>query len=584
MPRNISVGAVESEKKGKNSSSYAESENFLQNINRKIGKDLNYDYTVVKKTKKKKRPSKFQRSFKKFLKKTRLYIVAAVLGYIAERFIDFAFKDKHSSRKIKSVNIRNTNVFYRVGVLFKHYAKITYMIILGIFRLIMPVIIPLAGVSIIIFSVWTLNTYAIALQVTIGNDIAYINNENEFETINNLVVDQVMKQTDGEYAMESIPVMQFALVPKGEMTPKAEIYNTLYTNVQEYLGQSFGFFIDGQLVGTSKNEAVFSILQKELLEPYLSGEKNEKYEIVNNIEIIRDTYSRSYEKDYDELKALFTTSPAPVKHTVRKNESLQDIAKIYNISVPVIVLMNEGINPEYVAPGTVLTIGKPHSQLTVQTIRYVTYNDIIPYSTKRTNTDTLYENSTSVKQKGVNGSNEIVSEIREVNGIETSRTIIKTKRIKDPINQQILVGTKKIAPSGKFIWPLPSSKNAYVSSSYGWRTLRGKRNFHRGIDLAGTGYGSEIYASDGGKVVAAGWDKNGLGNYVRIDHGNGIETYYGHCSKIAKGIKPGVKVYQGQLIAYVGSTGNSTGNHLHFAIYDQNADSFMDPLPYIKRK
>lgn len=581
MPRNIGIGgAVETKKGNRKSSGYAETQDSLQYLNSET--DFGLDDSIVIE---KRKPSKFTRKAKKIIKKTHLNILFAIFGYIIERFFVFAFKGKKDSHKLKSVNIRNTNIFYRVYVFIKHYLKITFVLISGIFRLIMPVVIPLAGVFIICFSVWSLNTYAIALEVTMGNDrIAYVNNQNEFEDINNMVTDQVMKQADGEYAMESMPILQFALVPKNEITEKTEIYNTLYTKVQEYLGQSYGFFIDGQIVGTSKNEAVFTILQQELLTPYLSGEKNEKYEIINSIEIIKDTYSRSYEKDYDELKALFTTSPAPVTHTVRKNESLEDIAKMYNISVPVIILMNDGLNPEYVAPGTVLNVGKPFQQLTVQTTRYITYNEVIPYSTKRTKTDSLYENTTDIKQKGVNGSNEVTAEVREVNGIETSRVAISTKRIKDPIAQQILVGTKKIAPSGKFIWPLEPKKSAYVSSPFGPRTLYGRRDIHRGVDIAGVGYGAEIYASDAGVVVATGWDKNGLGNYVRIDHGNGIETYYGHCSKIAKGIKSGVKVYQGQVIAYVGSTGNSTGNHLHFAIFDQSANQFIDPLPYIKKK
>ncbi|MDF2685388.1 MAG: Peptidase, partial [Clostridia bacterium] len=572
MPRNIGIGGTVGTKGKRKTSSNAESQNFLQYINPETDYDLNYSLEF----KKKRKPSKFTRKAKKIIKKTHLNILFAIFGYIIERFFIFAFKGKRDSHKLKSVNIRNTNIFYRVYVFIKHYLKVTFVVITGIFRLIMPIVIPLSGVFIICFSIWSLNTYAIALEITMGNDkIAYVKNQDEFEDINNMVTDQVMKQADGEYAMESMPILQFTLVPKNEITEKTEIYNTLYTKVQEYLGQSWGFFIDGEIIGTSKNETVFTILQQELLVPYLSGDKTEKHEIINSIEMNKDTYSRSYEKDYDELKALFTSSATPVKHTVRKNESLEEIAKMYNISVPVIVLMNEGLNPEYVAAGTVLNVGKPYKELTVQTTRYITYNEVIPYSTKRTNTDSLYENSTEIKQKGFNGSNEVIAEVREVNGIETSRVAISTKRIKDPIAQQILVGTKTIAPSGKFIWPLEANKNASVSSPFGPRTLYGRRDTHRGVDLAGTGYGAEIYASDGGVVVEAGWDRNGLGNYIRIDHGNGIETYYGHCSKIAKGIKSGVKVYQGQLIAYVGSTGNSTGNHLHFAIFDQSADKFI---------
>jgi murein DD-endopeptidase MepM/ murein hydrolase activator NlpD len=87
---------------------------------------------------------------------------------------------------------------------------------------------------------------------------------------------------------------------------------------------------------------------------------------------------------------------------------------------------------------------------------------------------------------------------------------------------------------------------------------------HAGIDLAAP-KGTPIYASGDG-VVEKAQRVSGYGLYVELQHVNNYETGYGHMSKIAEGIKPGVRVRQGQIIGYVGSTGNSTGNHLHFEI------------------
>ena len=85
-------------------------------------------------------------------------------------------------------------------------------------------------------------------------------------------------------------------------------------------------------------------------------------------------------------------------------------------------------------------------------------------------------------------------------------------------------------------------------------------NGHRGADICAA-YHTTIIASDSGTVVAAGWHYS-YGNYVEIDHGNGYRTLYGHMSEIA--VTQGQAVSQGQTIGYVGSTGNSTGNHCHF--------------------
>ena len=107
------------------------------------------------------------------------------------------------------------------------------------------------------------------------------------------------------------------------------------------------------------------------------------------------------------------------------------------------------------------------------------------------------------------------------------------------------------------IWPT----SGYVSSPYGLR-FNGTE-FHQGIDIAAE-TGTPIVATADGVVTAAGWDGSGYGNMVDIDHGDGIMTRYGHASAVA--VTPGQTVRRGQVIAYVGSTGYSTGPHLHYEV------------------
>lgn len=111
--------------------------------------------------------------------------------------------------------------------------------------------------------------------------------------------------------------------------------------------------------------------------------------------------------------------------------------------------------------------------------------------------------------------------------------------------------------------------NYPFSSSSGFGNRNGPFNgyeFHQGTDIPAPA-GTEIAAIGGGtiKVMSSGYN-GGRGNYIIIDHGNGLETLYQHCSGFAPGLSVGSKVSQGQIIAYVGSTGDSTGNHLHFEI------------------
>jgi murein DD-endopeptidase MepM/ murein hydrolase activator NlpD len=110
-----------------------------------------------------------------------------------------------------------------------------------------------------------------------------------------------------------------------------------------------------------------------------------------------------------------------------------------------------------------------------------------------------------------------------------------------------------------------------VTSPYGERWGR----MHEGIDI-GVGYGTPIAAAASGTVVYAGWE-SGYGNFVVIDHGNGLATAYGHQSRIA--VSNGEAVTQGQVIGYVGCTGHCFGPHLHFEVRVNGAP--VDPLGYL---
>ena len=109
---------------------------------------------------------------------------------------------------------------------------------------------------------------------------------------------------------------------------------------------------------------------------------------------------------------------------------------------------------------------------------------------------------------------------------------------------------------------------ARLSSSFGMRKhpILGFNRMHRGTDFAAP-EGTPIMASGNGTVVAAKWCGGG-GNCVKIKHNSTYSTVYAHMSKFAKGIKPGRKVKQGQIIGYVGSTGMSTGPHLHYEVIE----------------
>ncbi len=124
-------------------------------------------------------------------------------------------------------------------------------------------------------------------------------------------------------------------------------------------------------------------------------------------------------------------------------------------------------------------------------------------------------------------------------------------------------------------WPLNVSGT--ITSGFGRRSspTRGASTYHKGIDIA-VSYGTAIVAAGSGTVLTAGYN-SAMGNYIVINHGGGLYTYYEHCSRFA--VKQGASVAKGQVIAYVGSTGVSTGPHLHFGVYLNG--SYVNPRKYV---
>ena len=152
----------------------------------------------------------------------------------------------------------------------------------------------------------------------------------------------------------------------------------------------------------------------------------------------------------------------------------------------------------------------------------------------------------------------------------------------DPTFKQLFQSWKKLDNLHENAIAVPADKpvkTASFTSGYGVRSdpFRGSAAMHAGIDLSGP-TGTPIYATADGVVTSSGWNSGGYGNLIKIDHGRGIETRYAHLSKV--NVREGERVKRGQLIAKMGSTGRSTGSHLHYEVrIDGRA---VNPVPFMK--
>ncbi len=213
--------------------------------------------------------------------------------------------------------------------------------------------------------------------------------------------------------------------------------------------------------------------------------------------------------------------------------------------------------------------------LDVQSVKTLKEEKEIKFSTIKKRDDTLAFGSTKTYSKGINGLKYAVTKTYMVNGEEVKTEFVGDEIARQPVDEVIIVGNRGNYIKSSWIdtldaiWPLQKVKGQNISAYWG-----DDRN-HKGLDIA-SAFETEIYAVQDGIVIEAEYD-DGYGYHVVIEHEGGFKTLYGHASFLC--VTKGQKVMQGELIAFVGSTGMSTGNHLHFEVI-RNGEK-LDPSYFL---
>ncbi len=208
----------------------------------------------------------------------------------------------------------------------------------------------------------------------------------------------------------------------------------------------------------------------------------------------------------------------------------------------------------------------------------------VEYDTVEIQTNTLFIGDTRTRRNGTNGSAYAIDLVTYIGDKKVSAEKLMNVSVKAPVSQIIERGIRAeslslgtysvLQTTGYFCWPVVGLFT--VTSPFGYRSL----GYHRGIDISGaSASGSLVVAGASGTVTQAGWSNGGYGNYVVIDHGNGVETLYAHMLDNSLMVNPGDTVTKGQAIGRVGNTGYSFGAHLHFEVRING--NRINPAPYL---
>ena len=262
--------------------------------------------------------------------------------------------------------------------------------------------------------------------------------------------------------------------------------------------------------------------------------------------------------------------------------SIADEIEIEETNVVLSSLWNPEDAARYIETGSIMETAEEKHQpmVTVYASATVTYDEETAYGVEYRRNNKMFLDEIKLISEGKPGIQRIVALVQTVNGKEVSRLEQSNTTISEPVDAVYYQGTMEIpSRSGSGTWIFPLKTKYVVTDGFGARAvpIAGASSDHKGVDLS-TAYGASIYAADGGIVTFSGY-QGSYGRLVKIDHGGGYETWYAHCSELL--VKVGEDVYQGKVIAKVGSSGRSTGPHLHFEVHYKGVA--FDPLSLYKR-
>lgn len=369
------------------------------------------------------------------------------------------------------------------------------------------------------------------------------------------------------------------------------------------------YVLDKQVFLDAMDRTVRSFVNNESYDKYLKNTQ-EKIEdgktgtILENVYIenkvtVKETNiptNATIYEDTDDLSKylLYGSLDEHQKYTVKSGDTISDVSFNNKLSNEEFLIAN----PEFTNASSLLYEGqqvtisiiKPQFRL-VEVDHQVATQDI-PYETETREDSSKPTSYTETLQQGVKGSQLVTSKVQKVNGQVESAVIDNsaTKVIKEPIKEIVVKGTKKNSYSGGIggsnkelssntkiagYWLWPTRTPYYISSPYAYRW----GVLHDGIDIAGAGFGSPIYAANNGIVVASSY-KYDNGQYIVINHNNGYYTMYAHLSD--RYVSVGQEVSIGDTIGAMGKTGFATGVHLHFGLFKgfpySRGSSSMNPM------
>ena len=469
----------------------------------------------------------------------------------------------HENHHTKKTGKRKEGFFRRLrrGIARHPVSPLLYVTVLAV------------AIGYIVFNDMYTQAYVVSVD---GQELGVVASAEEVDAMVNSLETRVASILGEDYHYDAEITVTAAYTPAGSFSDTGAMEDSLFNEVGALM-EACAISVNGVEYGYAASEADMRALLDRISAPYLT-ENTVDYGFVEDVQIYPVELPANTEFDLEPIYAALTVfSVEDAYYTVQSGDTFNAIAYSLDMTPAELSALNMDVNINKLMVGQQLKIVQAVPFLSVINYTNETYEEPIPSPVEYIETADLYVGSTKVKEEGTDGLALVNANATYINGAEVAREVVTSKTLEEPTVTYMYTGTTprpKTASNGYYTWPL--AVKGTVTSKYGYRYIFGSYSWHSGLDL-GAARGTYIRAADGGKVTHAGW-KGSYGYLVIVTHDDGSQTYYAHCSKLL--VKKGDKVYQGQNIAKVGSTGNSTGPHLHFEIRINGKT--VDPQKYIK--
>lgn len=445
---------------------------------------------------------------------------------------------------------------------------------------------PVAALTVLIITLATWLNTDFCLTVTYRDqDIGIIDNAGVYDAAAAMAKARVINE-DNSFTVDTVPQLTMTVQGDRVALSDTEVCDAILRTAGDSIAEVTGLYIDGEFLGAMASHSELEGVLEDIKAIYYDKDnKNQRAEFIQKVELVDGLYPTSTVKEAADMNKVLTFETVGKEtYVVQSGDTLSTIAAKHDMTTAQLRAMNPAYkDTDMVRIGDELMVQRPQAFLRVKMIETIYYTEKIPYNTQTVYNDSKYVTYSKVKTKGQEGSQDVVAEVTYMDGVESSRKVVSKTVTKQPVTKVVEVGTKKVTAqggnsvvqgdgvyTGNWCWPVPVCHRVY----------QGYHRGHLAIDISSGPvpvFNTPCLAVDGGTVVYAGW-YYGYGYYVKIDHGNGLQTTYAHLHSI--GVVKGQQVTRGQQIGRVGNTGNSTGPHLHFEVIKNGVR--VNPLNYVK--